>query len=174
MILFFHKAQGTITKTMRNYIFAGILGLLTLSSFLLGYGFGAHHSPLDQRLKADIFSAFSQTSSSPATSTASSSLSLTASAPLPATSTPTLSPSVVSLLTSSSSPVNFYSVNKKMQYKILLSVDPCTIERLSNSGWQIFTIGTVTSDLLNFGYDTDCQSKVYIGIDWALFVRERQ
>lgn len=155
---------------MKNYTLVTIIGLSVIISFLLGYEFGAYRpSQPSQQLKADILSAFSQT---PFTGT------LTASSSLAATSTATStistsSPYIVSLLTSSSSPVNFYTVGKKMQYKLATNIDPCTLERLSNDGWQIFTAGSATNDMPNLGYNIDCQTRSYIGIDWAIFQRER-
>lgn len=137
------------------YVFGGILALSVILSFLLGHMLEADQFPLGKKLGADVYSSLSQASSSSVSSTSPSS-------PLP----------IIALANSSSSPIYLYSLIRKAQYKLLTNFDPCTLEKLASAGWQINQIGSVTS-LANIGYDNDCQTRTYWGIDWALLERER-
>lgn len=136
----------------------GVVGLSVVSAFLLGIVISRGHLTT-QNLKADIVSTLFQQDpvTGSATTTASSSKVLTS--PLP-------------LGTSATSPIYFSSVTRKLQYKMFFNIDPCALENLTIDGWQIMQIGSVTT-LPNSGFDSNCQTRTFMGIDWAILQRER-
>lgn len=136
----------------------GVVGLSVFSAFLLGIVI-SRSLPPTQNLKANITSTLFQPDPAiaSATTTATSSKVLPASLPLG---------------TSATSPIYFFSVTRKMQYKMFFSIDPCALENLTIDGWQIMQIGSVTT-LSNSGFDSNCQTRTFTGIDWAILQRER-
>ncbi len=65
------------------------------------------------------------------------------------------------------------NVSKGYQYKLVRSVDPCTLNRLGRDNWQPIQFGG-NLDII-YGLDENCKNpKGYDTLDWVLFSRPIQ